>query len=256
METNERFPWEGSTSSGADFKATVWTDLEAVVSGADPVRQREALERLCRNYWKPVYAYIRRRGNPPDESRDLTQDFFHHLLRKERLKLVDQRRGRFRSFILRALQNFLASDWDRRSAQKRDVRLVVSLDAPIGDGDWLWEPASESPSPDHVFDRLWALDLLDRVRIRLENELGSPDQRHLLRLVPAAIQDDRDTSYATLAVEIGKSVDAVKKAAERLRKRWFQILREEVAFTVQTQDEVDPELREILAVLRDAPPRE
>ena len=138
---------------------------------------------------------------------------------------MDQRRGRFRSFILRALQNFLASDWDRRSAQKRDVRPVVS---------WTHRSAMATGSGSPLQNRpVLTMSLigsgpsisLDRVRIRLENELRSPDQRHLLRLVPAAIQDDRDTSYATFGGRNRKVGGRGEKAAERLRKRWFQILR-------------------------------
>ncbi|HRI14815.1 MAG TPA: sigma-70 family RNA polymerase sigma factor [Verrucomicrobiota bacterium] len=246
----ESFPWEAPTSADAEFQPTAWTDLRAIAAGSDPIRQRDALERLCRTYWKPVYAFIRRRGHPAEPARDLTQDFFYHLLRKERLKLADQRKGRFRSFILKAVQNFLASDWDRQSAQKRDVRRVVSLDEAMGDGDWIQEPAGHDATPDQVFDRLWALDLLANVRQRLDSELALAEHDFLRRLVPAAILGDHDMSYATMAVELGKTEAAIKKSVERLRARWEQLLREEVAATVQTADEVEDELREILVLLQ------
>lgn len=247
---NEAFPWQSPTRAGADFEATRWTDLRAVAVGRDPVKQRDALERLCRAYWKPIYAFIRRQGQAPDAARDLTQDFFHHLLRKERLKLVDQRRGRFRSFILAALRNFLASDWDRRSARKRDERQLVSLDVDLdSEGEQRFEPRAGDETPDRMFDRLWAIDLLATVRSRLEAELASPDKRPLRRLLPTALHEDRDCRYAELAVELGKSEDAVKKAIERLRTRWETLLREEVATTVQVPEDVEMELRELLVAI-------
>ncbi len=241
-------PWNAPTTIGAEFQATAWTDLRAIASGTDPVRQRDALERICKRYWKPIYAFIRRRGHSPDAARDLTQDFFYHLLRKERLKLADQKRGRFRSFVLKSLQNFLASDFDRRFAQKRDERVVVSLDEPLDDGRTL-DPAGSMASPDETFDRLWALDLLAAVRRRLETELRAENRSNQLRLLPLAMLEDADSKYADVAHELGMSESAVKKAIERLRDRWEQSLREEIAATVQSPDEVEAELRDLRAVL-------
>jgi RNA polymerase sigma-70 factor (ECF subfamily) len=242
-------PWNAPTASGAEFQPTAWTDLRAIASGADPVRQRDALERICQVYWKPIYAFIRRRGQSPEAARDLTQDFFYHLLRKERLKLADHKRGRFRSFVLKSLQNFLASDFDRRFAQKRDERVVVSLDEPLDDDGRTLDVAGGSASPDVAFDRLWALDLLAAVRRRLETELRAENRSSQLRLLPLAVLEDADTKYAEVATELGMSESAVKKAIERLRDRWEQALREEIAATVQSPDEVETELRELLAVL-------
>lgn len=243
------FPWNSPTQVGAEFQPTAWTDLRALSAGADPVRQRDALERICRVYWKPIYAFIRRRGHPTDSARDLTQDFFHHLLRKERLKLADQKRGRFRSFVLKALQNFLASDFDRRFAQKRDERVVVSLDEPLGEDGHTLDPAGTGASPDEIFDRLWALDLLATVRRRLEAELRAANKTSQLRLLPLAVLEDEDSKYAAVAGELGMSESAVKKSIERLRDRWEQALREEIAATVQSPDEVEVELKELMAVL-------
>lgn len=246
---HQGFPWDAPTGVGADFQPTAWTDLRSLASGQDPERQRDALERLCRTYWKPIYAFIRRRGHSQEAARDLTQDFFHHLLCKERLKLVDQRRGRFRSFILRALQNFLASDWDRRTARKRDERVVVSLDEPTDDGGARYEPPSGGDAPDQTFDRLWALDLLATVRRRLETDLTQAGKAAQIRLLPLAMLDEDETRYGTVAAELGMAEPAVRKAIERLRLRWATLLREEVAATVQTADDIDAELREVLAVL-------
>lgn len=249
MPPESPFPWESPTQVGAEFPPTAWTDLRSLSAGDDPVRQRDALERLCRVYWKPIYAFIRRRGQPPDAARDLTQDFFHHLLRKERLKLADQRRGRFRSFILRALQNFLASDWDRRSAQKRDERVVIPLDAPLDEEGRTLDPAGGTAPPDLAFDRLWALELLAAARRRLVDDLTAENRDRQLRLLPLALREDLETSYAAIAAELGLTEAAVKKAVERLRDRWQAALRTEIAATVQSPDDVEEELRELLAVL-------
>lgn len=247
---NEDFPWNSPTAVGADFQATVWTDLRAIASGNDPTRQREALERICCVYWKPLYAFIRRQGNSPEVARELTQDFFHHLLKRERLKLADQKRGRFRSFLLKSLQRFLISEWDRRCAKKRDERLVVSLDVPMGDeGDLALDPASPGEPPDLAFDLQWARELFAVVRHRLEVELSSPEKAPLLRLLPVALREESEVSYAELGAQLGKSEDAVKKAIERLRTRWEALVREEVAATVQSSEDVETELRELLALV-------
>ena len=245
---SENVPWNAATGVGAEFQPTAWTDLRALSLTADPLEQRAALERICRSYWKPIYAFIRRRGHTPEAAQDLTQDFFQHLLSKERLKLADQKRGRFRSFIQRSLSNFLASDWDRRSAQKRDERVVVSLDETFDDGCLRFEPVA-GEAPDRAFDRAWAVNLLTTVRARLEAELRHAGKESSLRLLPLAVREDDTTRYATIAVELGLSESAVKKAIERLRIRWEQLLRAEVAATVQTADEVEAELRDLLAVL-------
>ena len=155
----------------------------------------------------------------------------------------------FRSFILRALQNFLASDWDRRTARKRDERVVVSLDEPTDDGGARYEPASGGDAPDRTFDRLWALDLLATVRQRLEADLVKAGKTAQIRLLPLAMLDEDETRYAGVAQELGMAEPAVRKAIERLRLRWATVLREEVAATVQTPEDVDAELREVLAVL-------
>lgn len=247
---HDEFGWNSPTNVGAEFQPTAWTDLRAISSGADPIRQREALERICRVYWKPIYAFIRRHGNSSDVARDLTQDFFYHLLRKERLKLADQRRGRFRSFVLKALQNFLASDWDRRSAKKRDSRLVVSLDEPLGEDEHTLDVASPEARPDELFDRVWALDLLSAVRKRLATELLQENKAKLLRLLPLALLEDDTSKYAEIAPELGMTEAAVSKAIVRLRERWEQVLREEISTTVQSSEEVEGELRELLDLLK------
>lgn len=245
------FPWNSPTGVGADFQATAWSDLRALATGNDPARQREALERLCRVYWKPLYAFIRRQGNPPDAARELTQDFFCHLLKKERIKLADQKRGRFRSFLLKSLQHFLISDWDRRCAKKRDTRLVVSLDVPLGgeEGEWTLDPVAPGESPDRAFDLQWARELFAQVRQRLEAELAAPDKHALRTLLPVALREETEVSYAELGRQLGKSEDAIKKAIERLRARWEALVREEVAATVQSTEDVETELRELLALV-------
>lgn len=242
---------------GGRFPATSWTDLSALAVGVDPERQMEALQRICQRYWKPIHAYIRRRGHDHEAARDLTQDFFHHLLRKERLKLADQARGRFRTFILTALGHFLASEWARRTAKKRDERIVVPLEMPGADaaGDAMggfarFEPKDAGDTPDRAFDRLWAAEVLRSTRARLLSELTAEARPEPLRLLALALDEAGDDSYATLSAELGKSEAALRKAVERLRSRWRSLLMAEVAATVPSPADIEPELRELLEIIR------
>ena len=251
--SDSALPPVSPTAVGAQFQPTAWSDLLALTHAADPAQQRAALERICRAYWKPIYAFIRRSGHPPAEAQDLTQDFFQHLLRKERIKLADQRRGRFRSFILKALQNFLASDWDRRHARKRDCRTVVSLDESMEDGRLVAEARTDE-TPAHAFDRNWALDVVTSVRNRLQGELREAGRGQPLELLPLALLEDTDTRYAAAATQLGMTEAAVKKAVQRLRARWAELLREEIASTVQSQEDVEVEYRELLVLLQEVAP--
>jgi len=238
------------TSVGAEFQPTGWTRLGVVINDADPERQREALEQLCRDYWKPIYAFIRRHGHAQHDALDLTQSFFGHLLDRERLKLVRKGRGRFRSFLLISLKRFIKDEWQKKIAQKRNLLVTRSLDEPPAEGTVPWEPSSDDLLPDQEFDRKWALTLLVRVRERLQRKLQEGNNPALLRLLPVAVFEDRDTPYAALGAELGKSEDAIKKAIERLRGDWQELLREEVRGLVLTEEDVEDEIREVLQIVK------
>jgi RNA polymerase sigma factor (sigma-70 family) len=237
---------ETSSSSvrdfGARFHTTSWSAVLAAAHSDSPSEALAAWERLCQTYWKPIYAYLRRLGNSHESSQDLTQDFFYHLLRRERLRRADPLRGKFRSFLLTCLNRFVHSDWDRRIAQKRDQRLVVSLDQANDDGVLMAEYPGGEP-PDRIFEREWAVSLFRAVRSRLSSELATQHKEVQLTLLPAAMREDKDATYPEYAQRLGLSLENVKKIAQRLRERWQQLLREEVATVVDDPHEIEEEIR-------------
>jgi len=243
------FAWQEPTRVGSEFAPTVWSQVRAAGSDSDPLRQREALEQICRIYWKPIYAFIRRQGRDSEMARDLTQDFFHHLLSKERLRLADQRRGRFRCFLLTALQNFLRSEWDRRCAKKRDERVVVPLDMTLDTEGMVVDPPSLEAGPDQWFDRIWATELFRATRQSLERELDLEGKGAQPGLLALALGDPGCPDPREVAAELGMKEPAVRKAAERLRGRWLGCLRRQIAATVLSADDIDEELRELLRVV-------
>jgi RNA polymerase sigma-70 factor (ECF subfamily) len=211
---------------------------------------RDALEDLCRAYWPPVYAYVRRRGYDSEESRDLTQGFFTHLLEGRRLKAARQERGRFRSFLLASVKNYLANEWDRTQARKRGGGTVpLSLDFDRGEREYALEPA-EQITPEKIFERRWALTLLERVVERLRQELEeSGDRARADRLLPFLTDEKSRIPYKQVAAELGMSESAVKVAVHRMRKRYGALLRQEVEEIVQGADQVDAEIRHLFSAV-------
>lgn len=211
---------------------------------------REALEKLCELYWYPVYAYIRSRGNSPDDARDLAQEFFFRLLDKDYLEAIEAPRGRFRWFLQGAIKNFLANEYDARRAQKRGGgRVIQSLDVDHAEGVYRLEPV-DSATPEKIFDRRWSLLLLNRVMERMgEEHAKSGKSEHFVRLKQYLVGDD-DVSYRDLAQAIGLTEGAVKVAVHRLRRRFAEMLRAEIAETVADANEVDGELVFLMGALR------
>jgi RNA polymerase sigma factor (sigma-70 family) len=231
----------------SEFPATRWT---LVVAAGDPNRKdaRAALVSLCENYWYPLYAYLRRRGNSADEAQDLTQEFFMRVLEGRYLDRADPEKGRFRSFILSSLKFFAADEEDRQRALKRGGGVLVSLEFPSGEERYQREPAHDE-TPDRIFERRWALTLLDRVLEKLRQEFvlhGRPD--HFERL-KASLLGQTDAPYSALAIEMNTSEGALKVAIHRLRKRYRDLFRQEIADTVADSAEVESELRFLAAVL-------
>jgi len=211
---------------------------------------RRALEELCGAYWYPVYAFIRRSGRDPDAAQDLAQGFFVRLLEKQTLKAADQGRGRFRSFLLAALKFHLSNEQQLQRAQKRGGgRAPILLDADTAEKHYSLELVQEH-TPDTLFERRWALALLEQALDHLREELkhsASPERS--LRLVGCLTSDDGRGRYKQLAAELGMSESAVKVAVHRMRRRFGQLLREEVAHTVEGPEEVEDELRHLFAVI-------
>ena len=229
------------------FPTTRWT---LVVAAGGPQRKetRSALADLCENYWYPLYAYLRRRGYAADEAQDLTQEFFVRVLEGRYLDRADPEKGRFRSFILTSLKFFVADEGDRQRALKRGGGAVVPLEFSSGEERYQREPAHDE-TPERIFERRWALSLLDRVVEKLRNEFiqhGRPEHFEQLKVF---LLGQSDAPYALLANEMNTSEGALKVAIHRLRKRYRELFRQEIADTVADPAEVESELRYLAAVL-------
>jgi RNA polymerase sigma-70 factor (ECF subfamily) len=217
---------------------------------SDTTRARAALEKLCRAYWLPIYAFVRRQGRNPHDAQDLTQAFFARLLEKNYLADADRARGRFRSFLLASLKHFLANEWDKASAKKRGGRrTVIPLDAAGAETACGFEPA-DNTTPEKIFERRWALALLEQVLRRLREEYTREGKAALFeQLKPTLTEASRAVRYADIAARLGTSEGAVKVAVHRLRRRYREILRAEIADTVTDPNEIEDEIRNLFAAL-------
>lgn len=240
---------EGVQNRAGTFATTHWSVVRAAGQSGE-AQAAAALEQLCRTYWYPLYAYVRRRGYGHEDAQDLTQDFLLQLLERHSFARVDRDKGRFRSFLLAALNYFLADQHDRANAQKRGGgRPVLSFDAQAAEQRYRLEPVEER-SPDKLFERRWALALLDRVLARLEQEFREAGKAALFeRLRGFLVAGEGEETYAEAAAVLGLSGDAVKKAVHRLRRRYLELFREEIAHTVADAAEVEDELRHLCAVM-------
>jgi RNA polymerase sigma-70 factor (ECF subfamily) len=231
----------------SEFPTTRWT---LVVAAGDPQRKeaKSALASLCENYWYPLYAYLRRRGYAADQAQDLTQEFFTRVLEGRYLDRADPEKGRFRSFILTSLKFFVADEADRRRAQKRGGGMVVPLEFTSGEERYQREPAHDE-TPERIFERRWALAMLDRVVERLRNEFVQYGRVEHFDRLKMFLLGQSDAPYAALASEMNTSEGALKVAIHRLRKRYRELFREEIADTVADPGEVESELRYLATVL-------
>ncbi len=231
------------------FATTHWTVVLAAGRGASP-GAFEALEQLCRTYWYPLYAFIRRRGHDAHEAQDLTQGFFARFLEKNYLGDVDRSKGRFRSFLLASLKHFLANEWDRRNALKRGGgRTVIALDDREAESRYRLEPKDEW-SADKIYERRWALTLLDRVLARLQEEFVSAGKAEQFEHLKLFLSLGKNAApYADVAAKLGMTEGAVKVAVHRMRHRYRELLRNEIARTVSSPAEVEEEIRCLFQVL-------
>ena len=234
-------------AGGSQFPTTRWT---LVVAAGDPQRKeaRAALVALCENYWYPLYAYIRRRGYPADQAQDLTQEFFVRVLEGRYLDRANPEKGRFRAFILSSLKFFLADEADRTRAQKRGGGIVMSLEISSGEERYEREPG-HTETPERIFERRWALSVLDRVMDKLREEFVQHGRLDNFNRLKVFLLGQADAPYAALAREIGTSEGAIKVAIHRLRKRYRDLFRQEISETVADPAEVDSELRYLASVL-------
>jgi RNA polymerase sigma factor (sigma-70 family) len=237
-----------TTLAGAsDFPTTRWT---LVIIAGDPSRKdaRSALVYLCENYWYPLYAYLRRRGYPSDQAQDLTQEFFIRVLEGRYLRRANPEKGRFRSFLLTSLKFFVADEADRNRALKRGGGAVLRLEFSLGEQRYQREPAHDE-TPERIFERRWALSLLDRVVERLRSEFLHYGQSEHFDRLKVFLLGQSDAPYAALAHEMNTSEGALKVAIHRLRRRYRELFRQEIADTVANPAEVDSELRFLATVL-------
>jgi RNA polymerase sigma-70 factor (ECF subfamily) len=246
----ENSPLENK-STGDIFATTRWTVVLAArdrtASAADV-----ALEELCRTYWYPLYAYVRSRSSSREDAEDLTQAFFARFLEKNYLDGLASEKGRFRAFLLAALKHFLANEWDRANRQKRGGGVAnLSLDWQSADTRFGIEPA-DNLSPDKLYDRAWAVTLLERVIIRLRDEnVREGKAASFEQLKPFLMSGKGALPYAQAAVPLQMTESAVRVAVHRLRRRYRELLREEIAQTLSHPDQVEEEMRALMTAFAD-----
>jgi len=231
------------------FAATHWSVVLSAARGSETPRAAAAMAELCRVYWYPLYAYVRRRNYDTHEAEDLTQEFFARLLAKNYLANVDRRKGKFRAFLLAAMKHFLSDEWDRSRAQKRGGgRAIVPLDAADADSRYSREPAHDL-TPEKLFERQWAIAVLQQVLARLRTEFAAENKARLFDRLEPFLMGDSAATHAQAAAELGMTENAVKKAVHRLRRRFRQQLREEIAHTVASPEEIDEEIQYLMRCL-------
>jgi len=237
-----------SSNQQHPFATTHWS-LVANAGKDSSAESRQALETLCGTYWYPLYAYVRRKGYQAAEAQDLTQAFFAELLEKERLQLADRQRGRFRSFLLASMNNFCAKQWRHTNAQKRGGgSRLLSLDVHTGEDRYQLEPSHEVTA-EIIFERRWAMTLLEQTLDRLREEHVRSDKLELFEQLKGHLGQGGAPPYAEVAEQLGMSETAVKVVAHRMRRRCGEILREEISHTVDGPGAVDEELRQLFAAV-------
>ena len=231
------------------FMTTQWSMVLAAADGSSPESDR-ALALLCRTYWYPLYAFVRRQGHPAHEAEDLTQEFFARILEKQYLEGVGPEKGRFRTFLMVCLRRFLANEWDRRRALKRGGgKAALSIDFSDADARYRLEPAHDL-TPERLFERRWALTLLEQVLANLAEEMQRAGKAELFDALKVYLAAQSSAPpHAEVAAKIGMSEGAVKVAVHRLRQWYRQLLRDEIAKTVGDDRDVDEEIGRLFSAL-------
>lgn len=238
----------GTMARQPAFVTTHWSVVLAAGRN-DTTRARAALARLCQTYWFPLYAYVRRRGNSPHDAQDLTQEFFARLLERQSLASADPACGRFRSFLLTAMNHFLIHEWHKAQAKKRGGGQAISLDLAAAEERFDLEPADQA-TPDKIFDREWALTLLHEVLNRLEVEHRREGKHELFNALKQTLAGSRESQpYAELASKLGLNEGAVKVAVHRLRKRYRELIRSEISHTLDQSRDIEEEMRHLFSAL-------
>ncbi len=251
-EPHKSFDSEGGPverQAGAAFRTTHWSVVLHAAATESP-EAAEAMSRLCSVYWYPLYAYVRRKGYKPEEAQDLTQEFFARLLAKHYLRTLDRQKGKFRSFLLAALEHFLAKEWrDANRLKRGGDRVILSLDQCDAENRYLVE-AVENVTAEHIYERRWALTLLNQAMNRLRDEFASAGRLALFEALESSLTGEGATStYANMCAKLDMTEGAIKVAVHRMRARYGELVRAEIADTVSATEDVDDELRHLLATL-------
>jgi RNA polymerase sigma-70 factor (ECF subfamily) len=231
------------------FNTTHWSVVLA--ARGESAEAQVALEKLCRVYWYPLYAFVRRQGHSPEDAEDLIQGFFARVLHRKDLETVQRERGRFRSYLLVSLKHFTINEQLRARAEKRGGgHSLISLDEVEAEKKFAQEPVDKS-TPEKIFERRWAMALLDKVLERLRQEHEATGRLRLFESLRWFLSEEpAEQSQAQIGAQLGLSTGAVKQAVRRLRQRYRELLHEEVADTVATAADIDDEVRHLVAVLR------
>jgi RNA polymerase sigma factor (sigma-70 family) len=234
---------------GAVFATTRWSVVLLAAEGGEGEAVRHSLEALCRSYWYPVYAYIRRSGHRPEDAQDLTQGFFMFVLEKHLLAKADPARGRFRSFLLGAVRNFLGNVWQKQHAAKRGGGgALIPLDVALAEERFAIEPATLD-DPESIYERAWAVSVIELALGRLSDEQASAGKAAIFEKLRPALAGAAKTTSAELAAELGSTEGAMRVALHRLRQRFRELLRASIADTVEDPREVEAELQHLRRVL-------
>ncbi len=233
-----------------EFATTQWSVVHAAGATSSAASQ-QALATLCQAYWYPLYSYVRRRVSNPGDAQDLTQAFFAELLAKNYVATVDPTRGRFRAYLLTAFKHFLSKEWEKGRAQKRGGgRPPISLNFDLEDSRYGSEPATDL-TPEQIFDRQWAITLLNRIMENLAAEYRASGRACQFELLKGfIIGEHAGTTYREVAEELGLTQAAAKMAAHRMRRRYRELLRHEILQTVNGPEEVDEEIQNLFSTLK------
>lgn len=248
-------PPESNLEPGNDplprpFVTTLWNVVLSAKQGT-AIERAAALNELCRLYWWPLYAFVRRRGHTPHDAQDLTQEFFARLLREDFLRAVDRAKGKFRSYLLARMGNFLKKDWRRAKAQKRGGEFTfVSINDDSAEKPYLQVPASDL-SPEQLYEQQWAIKLFGQALIRLREWFIAEGNENLFKVIKIFLTGEKpEATYAELAARLGTSVGALKMAVRRMIRRYRRLLRAEIAKTVSDPAEIQEELRALARTLK------
>lgn len=241
--------WIANPQPMAVFATTHWSAVVNAGEEGSPAAA-EAIAKLCKIYWYPLYAYVRRQGYSADQAQELTQEFFARLLARNYFRALDRQKGKFRSFLLASMEHFLAKEWrDSHRLKRGGGQTICSLDEGDTETRYKLEPA-ETMTAERIYERRWAFTLLEQAHKHLRDEFVAAGKLPLFDALQVFLTGDRsDITYAQMGATIDMTEGAVKVAVHRLRRRYGEVLREEIAATVSSADEVEEELRHLLSVV-------